>query len=71
MAAAVFWFVAIANQSSKQRDLGRATAVATAVAYLTFASVSFGVWQEWWLALGAFAAAACLAVQRQGPLEND
>lgn len=71
MAAAVFWGVVIASQSAKERDLGRATAVATATAYLTFCAVSFGVWQEWWLALGALAAAACLAVQRQGPFEND
>ncbi|HEX5380601.1 MAG TPA: hypothetical protein VFW47_18635 [Phenylobacterium sp.] len=71
MAAAVFWAVVIATQSNRQRDLGRAAAVGTAVAYLTFTAVSFGIWQEWWLALGAVAAASCLAVQRQGPLQND
>ncbi|HEY9236879.1 MULTISPECIES: O-antigen ligase family protein [Phenylobacterium] len=66
VAAAVFWAVAIARQSSQRADLGRAAAVGTAMAYLTFASVSFGVWQDWWLALGAVAATACLAVQKQG-----
>lgn len=66
VAAAVFWGVAIARQSGSQASLGRAAAVATAVAYLTFAAVSFGVWQDWWLALGAVAATACLALQRQG-----
>lgn len=71
MAAAVFWFVAIASQSRPERDVGRAAAVGTAVAYLTFSAVSFGIWQEWWLAVGAIAAAGCLAVQRQGPLQND
>lgn len=70
VAAAVFWFAAIAGQARREPDLGRATAVATACAYLTFAAVSFGVWQEWWLALGAVAATACLAVQRQGRPEN-
>lgn len=69
-AAAVFWFVVIARQAGKGRDLGRAAAVGTAVAYLTFACVSFGVWQEWWLALGAVAATACLAVQSQPPKRN-
>lgn len=65
-AAAVFWFVVIATQSNTRRDLGRAVAAGTAVAYLTFSAVSFGVWQEWWLAVGGLAAAGCLAVQRQG-----
>lgn len=64
-AAAVFWFVVIASQSGPRRDLGKAVSVATAGAYLVFASVSFGVWQEWWLALGGVAAAACVAIQRQ------
>lgn len=66
VAASVFWVVAIARQSSPRGGLGQAAAVGTAVAYLTFAAVSFGVWQDWWLALGAVAATACLAVQRQG-----
>ena len=43
---------------------------AAAVAYLTFSAVSFGVWQEWWLAVGGLAAAGCMAVLRQGRLEN-
>lgn len=66
MAAAVFWFVAIASQSQDRRDVGRGVGVGTAVAYLTFSAVSFGVWQEWWLAVGGLAAAGCMAVQRQG-----
>lgn len=66
VAASVFWAAALARQSSPKADLGRAAAVGTAIAYLTFAAVSFGVWQDWWLALGAVAATACLAVQKQG-----
>lgn len=69
-AAAVFWFVAIASQSQPHRDVGRGAAVGTAVAYLTFSAVSFGVWQEWWLAVGGLAAAGCMAVLRQGRAEN-
>ena len=70
MAAAVFWFVAIASQSQDRRDVSRGVGVGTAVAYLTFSAVSFGVWQEWWLAVGGLAAAGCMAVQRQGRAEN-
>lgn len=68
VAAAVFWGVAIARQSARSAELGRAAAVGTAVAYLTFAAVSFGVWQDWWLALGAIGATACMALQTQGAL---
>jgi O-antigen ligase len=39
-----------------------AAAAACASAYLTIGALSFGVWQEWWLALGALAVAACAAL---------
>jgi O-antigen ligase len=42
-----------------------AAACGTASAYLLIGAVSFGVWQEWWLALGAVAAAACGMVLQQ------
>jgi hypothetical protein len=40
------------------------------VTYLVIGGVSFGVWQEWWLALGALAviAAASLALKRATPI---
>jgi O-antigen ligase len=41
-----------------------ATAAATATAYLTLGSVSFGLWQEWWLCVGAFAMALCVMLGR-------
>ena len=49
---------------------GAAAAVAAASAYLVMGAVSFGVWQEWWLAVGALAATACLALQRPGVAER-
>ena len=70
MSAAVFWGVTLAGQSRPDRDAGRAAAAATAGAYLLFSAVSFGVWQEWWLALGGVAAAACMAVLRQPAWEK-
>jgi O-antigen ligase len=36
-----------------------AVMTATMAAYLIIGAISFGVWQEWWLALGAFALGAC------------
>lgn len=62
--AAVFYGATLANLAKPQRDTGRAVAVATAMAYLTFSAFSFGVWQEWWLALGALSTVACFLVIR-------
>ena len=70
VSVAVFWGVLFANLSRPERGTGRAVAAATAGAYLVFSAVSFGVWQEWWLALGAVAAAACMAVQHQAVVEK-
>jgi O-antigen ligase len=41
-----------------------ATACATATVYLVIGAISFSLWQEWWLCLGAFALAACIALRR-------
>lgn len=70
MAAAVFFAVAMARQARPRRDLGAAVAVAVTGSYLVMGAVSFGLWQEWWLAVGAVAATGCLALQRQGVAEK-
>ena len=44
-----------------------AVAAASACAYLMIGAVSFGVWQEWWLALGALAFAGIVALKRARP----
>jgi O-antigen ligase len=64
--AAVFWigvWSLIEAMVRKDRTAG-AAASATAVAYLTIGALSFGVWQEWWLGLGAMAAVACICLAR-------
>lgn len=63
-AATVFWVAIFHRLERPQGDLGAAAGAAAAVSYLTFAAVSFGVWQEWWLALGALAVVACAGAQR-------
>lgn len=45
----------LTDRASGQAEI----AAAVAVAYLAIGALSFGVWQEWWIALGAFAAAVC------------
>lgn len=53
--AAAFWGVAFAGLSRPRRDLTAAAAAASAAVYILF-GVNFGVWQEWWLGLGAMVA---------------
>ncbi|MCI3132763.1 O-antigen ligase family protein [Phenylobacterium aquaticum] len=62
--AAVFWVALWNGLSRKSRDPAAAVGAATATIYLVFGAFSFGVWQEWWLALGALAATACVALLR-------
>ena len=58
LAAAFWWLVldACADLGEADRWLG-AAAAASATAYLVIGALSFGAWQEWWLALGALTAA--------------
>jgi O-antigen ligase len=72
--AALFWgwlFYRI-ERISRTDPVWAAAACATAVAYLLIGAVSFGVWQEWWLGLGAAAIALCamvLRARREEPAE--
>lgn len=64
--AAVFWvavFQAAARIGGEDRTAS-ATACAAATAYFVAGALSFGVWQEWWLAIGALGAAAVVVVAR-------
>ena len=56
----LFWSIAQAREGRAYM----AIAAAAAAAYLTIGALSFGVWQEWWLATGAIAFCACLALKR-------
>lgn len=56
---ALFWAFLLRRLSRERSDLMAAGAMASASAYLLFGAVNFGVWQEWWIALGAF---ACVVV---------
>ena len=69
VAAAIVWASIFSGLSRPVRTPAAAAATATAVAYLIFGAVSFGVWQEWWLALGALSALACILVLRARPID--
>jgi len=56
VAAAAFWGLTLARLSRPRPDLVVVATLVSVTAYLLFGGVNFGVWQEWWLALGALVA---------------
>jgi O-antigen ligase len=58
---AVFWAYVWARigRFADENALSAGVFAAVAVAYLSIGGMSFGVWQEWWLALGALAVVVC------------
>jgi O-antigen ligase len=53
VSAAVFWGLCLTRLSRRQADPAMVGVAGSAAAYLLFAGVSFGMWQAWWVALGA------------------
>jgi O-antigen ligase len=71
--AALFWawmFSRIGVMVEGDRNMA-AAAAATATAYLTIGALSFGVWQEWWLAVGAIAIVVCNLVSASRHYDHD
>ena len=65
LAALVFGWIFSWLAAVRMRDPSLAAAgAASTVAYVVIGALSFGVWQEWWLALGAIAWAALLLAHR-------
>jgi O-antigen ligase len=58
--AAAFWGVVLSRLARSWSNLTAAAAAACCSVYLLF-GVNFGVWQEWWLALGALVAILTVA----------
>jgi O-antigen ligase len=54
-------FEAVARTAPQDR-VGAAVCAGAAGAYFTIGALSFGVWQEWWLALAALTAGVCFAL---------
>jgi O-antigen ligase len=53
---ALVWAFAFRRLARDERSLVAAGAAGSLAVYYFFGAVSFGVWQEWWLALGALVA---------------
>lgn len=56
LAAALVWVFIFRRLARDARNLVAAGSAASAAVYVFFGAISFGVWQEWWLALGALTA---------------
>lgn len=56
VAAAAFWSVTLLRLVRPRRHAVAAATAACAAVYLLFGAINFGIWQEWWLALGALIA---------------
>ena len=67
LAAAAFWGVTLARLSRPRPDVVTAVAAASASVYLLFGAINFGVWQEWWLGLGAL---VCVLAALGAPAPN-
>lgn len=59
-AAFVAWFFQRLARLAKIDAQGASASTASAIAFVVIGALSFGVWQEWWIATGAIAAGACL-----------
>lgn len=64
--AALTWALVFSRLSHPHRSLLAAAGAASASVYLLFGLVSFGVWQEWWLALGAWVVVILALGRRAG-----
>lgn len=60
--AAAFWYVALRRLARPTPNLAAAAAAACATVYLLF-GINFGVWEEWWLALGALVPVLAVMVE--------
>jgi O-antigen ligase len=64
--AATFWWLALSRLSRREPNLAVIGVACSASVYLLFGALSFGVWQGWWLGLGALVAAAAALLQVPG-----
>ncbi|MET0273552.1 MAG: O-antigen ligase family protein [Phenylobacterium sp.] len=66
-AATAFWWFSLRRLVRAAPELMAAGACASAAVYLLFGALNFGVWQEWWLALGTLVAVLA-ATPARGPV---
>ena len=58
-AAAAFWGLTLIRLARDEPDIAMSAVAGSTAAYVLFAWINFGMWQQWWLALGALIAVLC------------
>ena len=69
--ALIGWIGAALAAKARTNPSLAAAGAGSLTAYLVIGSLSFGVWQEWWLALGGLAAACVVIVARGWPRDEN
>ena len=70
-AALIGWIGSVLASQARVNSSLAAAGAGSLTAYLVIGSLSFGVWQEWWLALGGLAAACVVIVARAWPQDEN
>jgi len=52
VAAAVFWGLSLIRLERERPDLPMAGVAGSAAAFILFAWINYGLWQQWWMAVG-------------------
>lgn len=72
LAGAFFCWLAHGVTRTVEADRGGAAMMGAALtSYLVIGALSFGAWQEWWIAVGALTIIACVAVRRSSGEYSD
>ena len=64
--AAAFWGLSFIRLEREEPDLATSAVAGSAVAFLLFAWINYGMWQQWWMALGALIPVLAAMLQNRG-----
>lgn len=64
--AAAFWGLCFIRLEREEPDLAMSAVAGSAVAFLLFAWINYGVWQQWWMALGALIPVIAAMLENHG-----
>lgn len=68
VAAAAFWGLSLSRLSRDRSNLAMSGVAGSAAVFLLFAWINFGLWQQWWLALGALIAVLAAMLENRGDM---